>query len=368
MILGTNEYQNPLIIRAKELGYETHVFGWPVGEIGEKTADFYHPINVMDYDQMLEECKKLNPCGVVSICSEICMHPVNYLLRQMGIPCNSEWTEKISTNKFLMRKAMKDGGVDSPNFMLVTKEMSIESILSETKMFTYPLICKPVDLSSSRGVYKIEKPENLKDGIEYALEWSENKEAILEEFIEGKEYSGESIAYKGMYKLLAITEKQTTGSPHFVEIGHKQPASISKEMYEKVEQTLFKAFKSMNIEYGAIHPEFRITQDGKIYFMEIATRMGGDCIGTDLTPLSSGYDFMGMVIDIGCGKSPNFTKIRKSGSAEIRYIISSNDFKEFQIMMKDHPEMIWRHSDIKPVNNNPILKSADRAGYYIIYY
>ena len=127
MILGTNEYQNPLIIRAKELGYETHVFGWPVGEIGEKTADFYHPINVMDYDQMLEECKKLNPCGVVSICSEICMHPVNYLLRQMGIPCNSEWTEKISTNKFLMRKARKDGGVDSPNFMLVTKERSIES-------------------------------------------------------------------------------------------------------------------------------------------------------------------------------------------------------------------------------------------------
>lgn len=365
MILGTNEYQNPLILRAKELGYETHVFGWPHGEIGETTADVYHPVNILDYDLLWEECKKLNPCGVASVCSELAMHPMNYLLRKMGIPCNSIETETITTNKYLMRQAMRKGGVDSPNFTLVKKEDDIKTIAAAISTFSYPLIIKPCDLSSSRGVFKINSLDNLREGIDYAMEWSKTGEAILEEFIEGPEYSGESIAYNGEYHLLAITEKSTTGAPHFVETGHRQPARLSEEMTKKVEQTLFKAFKSLDIQYGAIHPEFRITTDGRILFMEIATRMGGDCIGTDLVPLSSGYDFMGMVINICCGKAPCFDKIREPMIATNHYIITPDDMQQFLQTKKDHPETIWRHSEIKAISEAPILKSADRAGYYI---
>lgn len=365
MILGTNEYQNPLILRAKELGYETHVFGWPHGEIGETTADVYHPVNILDYDLLWEECKKLNPCGVASVCSELAMHPMNYLLRKMGIPCNSIETETITTNKYLMRQAMRKGDVDSPNFTLVKKEDDIETIAAAISTFSYPLIIKPCDLSSSRGVFKINSLDNLREGIDYAMEWSKTGEAILEEFIEGPEYSGESIAYNGEYHLLAITEKSTTGAPHFVETGHRQPARLSEEMTKKVEQTLFKAFKSLDIQYGAIHPEFRITPDGRILFMEIATRMGGDCIGTDLVPLSSGYDFMGMVINICCGKAPSFQKIRTPMVASNHYIMKREDLEKFDELMAATPEKIWRHSQIKPISDSPVLKSADRAGYYI---
>ncbi|MFR2732713.1 ATP-grasp domain-containing protein [Hoylesella buccalis] len=365
MILGTNEYQNPLIIRAKELGYETHVFGWPVGEIGEKTANVYHPINILDYDLLWEECQKLRPCGVASICSELAMHPMNMLLRKMGIPCNSHETEDATTNKYKMRVLMRKAGLDSPRFMLVTDKMTIDEIRDNMVGFHYPLIIKPVDLSSSRGVEKIDDPQQLEEALAYSLEWSKIKQCILEEFIEGPEYSGESIAYEGKYKLLAITEKHTTGAPHFVETGHRQPAHLSPEMQKKVERVLYRAFESLGIQYGAIHPEFRITPDGKIIFMEIATRMGGDCIGTDLTPLSSGYDFMGMVIKICCGKAPDFQKIREPMLAEIRYIMNLHDMEEFKKIKRDNPDTIWRYSSIKELNNNPVLKSADRAGYYI---
>lgn len=365
MILGTNEYQNPLILRAKELGYETHVFGWPHGEIGEKTADVYHPVNILDYDLLWAECQKLDPCGVASVCSELAMHPMNFLLRKLGIPCNSLETETITTNKYLMRKAMKEGGVDGPNFTLVKTGQALDGIKESIKDFRFPLIVKPCDLSSSRGVFKIETPEDLQKGLDYALGWSKTGEAILEEFIEGPEYSGESIAYEGEYKLLAITEKHTTGAPHFVETGHRQPARLSDEMKFKIEETLYKAFKSLDIQYGAIHPEFRITSDGRVLFMEIATRMGGDCIGTDLVPLSSGYDFMGMVIHIGCGKAPVFDRIRTPMIAENHYIMTQKDLDEFNALKLYHPQTIWRHSDFKPISDAPVLKSADRAGYYI---
>ncbi len=365
MLLGTNEYQNPLILRAKELGYETHVFGWPVGEIGEVTADVYHPVNILDYEALVAEFDKLKPCGVASVCSEIAMHPMNMLLRRMGVPCNSELTEKVTTDKYLMRKMMKEAGIDGPQFMFLEKGYDVDAVRNEVKNFNFPLIAKPTDMSSSRGVFKIDTIDNLREGLDYAFSWSDNKTVILEEFIFGQEYSGDSIAYKGEYKLLAVTEKHTTGAPHFVETGHKQPAPLSSEMYNKVENTLYKVFKALNIEYGAIHPEFRITPDGKVMFMEIATRMGGDCIGTDLVPLSTGYDYMGMVINIGCGKAPDFKKIRKPMEAEIHYVMTESDLALFNKLKAEKPDMIWRSSDIHPISTKPVLKSADRAGYYI---
>ena len=361
VILGTNEYQNPLILRAKELGYETHVFGWKTGAIGETTADVYHNVNITDFDALWEEVQKVDPCGVASIASELAMHSVNYLLRKMGIPCNSLETETIATNKYLMRCAMRDGGVDGPKFTLVKEDFDVNSIAD----FEYPLIIKPVDLSSSRGVMKIESPDELQSAIDYAMSWSKIKEAILEEFIEGPEYSGESIAYAGNYKLLVVTEKSTTGAPHFVETGHKQPAQLSPEMFKKVEETLYKAFASMGIEYGAVHPEFRITKEGRICFMEIGVRMGGDCIGSDLVPISSGYDYMGMVISCGCGKMPSFEKICEPKEARIKYIITKEDFEEYKRIKKTTPEIITRESEIKEISDSPILKSADRADYYI---
>ena len=361
VILGTNEYQNPLIVRAKELGYETHVFGWKTGAIGESTADVYHDVNIMDYETLWKEVQNVNPCGVASIASELAMHPMNYLLRKMGIPCNSLETEKIATNKYLMRCAMRDAGIDGPRFTLVEEDFNKELL----KDFEYPLIIKPVDLSTSRGVMKINTEEELDAAIEYAMGWSKTKQCILEEFIEGQEYSGESIAYDGKYKLLVVTEKSTTGAPHFVETGHKQPANLSPELFEKVEKTLYRAFASMGIKYGAVHPEFRITKEGRICFMEIGARMGGDCIGSDLVPISSGYDYMGMVISIGCGKEPSFEKIQKPKIARIKYIITKEDLREFEKMKEEHPERIKRQSEIKELSDNPILKSADRAGYYI---
>lgn len=361
VILGTNEYQNPLIVRAKELGYETHVFGWKTGAIGETTADVYHNVNILDYDKLWEEVQKVDPCGVASIASELAMHPMNFLLRKMGIPCNSFETETIATNKYLMRCAMRDGGVDGPRFTLVEEGFDRSCL----KNFNYPLIIKPVDLSSSRGVMKINSEAELDAAIAYAMGWSKTKQCILEEFIEGPEYSGESIAYAGNYKLLVVTEKSTTGAPHFVETGHKQPANLSPEMLKIVEQTLYKAFASMGIRYGAVHPEFRITKDGRICFMEIGARMGGDCIGSDLVPISSGYDYMGMVIACGCGKAPCFEKIREPKEARIKYIITKDDLAEFHRIQRETPEIITRHSDMKAVSDNPILKSADRAGYYI---
>ncbi len=364
MVLGTNE---PLLSRACEMGFEVHCFGLtaPSKDSFKGNPVCFHEQDILDYDNLWKECQKLKPLGVVSVCSELAMRPMHFLLRKLGIPCNSIETEQKTTNKYLMRSTLLAAGLDSPKFTLVTPMTSINELSITISDFTFPLIIKPIDSSASRGVLKIDSFDNLAESIDYSLKWSKEKTCILEEFIEGKEYSGESIAYKGEYKLLAITEKTTTGAPYFVEKTHCQPANLSTDMVNKVEEILYKAFKALNIEYGAIHPEFRITPDGRILFMEIATRMGGGHIGTELTPLSSGYDFVGMVINICCGEKPNLTKKHETRFAEVHYFITKEDVKRFEEIRNNYSYSIYFASDISQTPKNEVKNNIDRLGYYI---
>lgn len=361
-ILGTKEDQHPLIKRAKELGFETHVFGWKIDEVTDRVADFYHEVNIVDHELLWQEINNIGAVGVCNVASELAMHSMNYVLRKMGIPCNSLDTETKATDKYLMRKAMMEAGIDGPMFIQVENGDFSEDKISD---FEYPLIIKPVDESSSRGVIKVESSLELAEALEYARRWSKVDKVIIEEFIDGPEYSGDSIAYKGEYKLLAITEKRTTGAPHFIERGHKQPAVLEESMKVKIEETLYKAFASLGIEYGAIHPEFRITADGKVKFMEIAARMGGDFIGSELVRLSTGYDYLGMIINIGCGLAPSFEKINEPAEAEIRFVLDQDDLNELERIQKEEPEVLYRYSKWREISDKPILQNPDRAGYFI---
>ena len=147
----------------------------------------------------------------------------------------------------------------------------------------------------------MERKEELKSAIARATEQSFEKKAIIEEYIEGAEYSVETISYQGTHTLLAITKKYTTGNPHYIEVGHLEPAPLSPETEEKVKETVFAALSALGVENGAGHSELRIDRSGNVRIIEIGSRMGGDCIGSDLVPLSTGQDFVGMVIDVAAG-------------------------------------------------------------------
>ena len=79
VIIGANSFQNPLILKAKEMGFETHVFAWREGAVGERTADVFYPVSIVEREQILEECRRINPVAVVSIGSDLAMLTLNYV-------------------------------------------------------------------------------------------------------------------------------------------------------------------------------------------------------------------------------------------------------------------------------------------------
>ena len=79
VIIGANDFQKPLILKAKEMGYETHVFAWREGAIGAEDADFFYEISIVEMDEILEECRRINPYAVACIGSDLANITVQFL-------------------------------------------------------------------------------------------------------------------------------------------------------------------------------------------------------------------------------------------------------------------------------------------------
>lgn len=89
VIIGANDFQKPLILKAKEMGYETHVFAWREGATGAEDADFFYEISIVEMDEILEECRRIKPDAVATIGSDLANITVQYLAE------NSDFRETV---------------------------------------------------------------------------------------------------------------------------------------------------------------------------------------------------------------------------------------------------------------------------------
>ena len=347
----------PAVLKAKEMGIYTICFAWAEGAVCADVADKFYPISIVEKDEILDVCRKENIDGICTIASDVAAPTVAYIAEKLGLVGNSYVAACRANNKYEMRKAFMDAGVPCPRFKLVQLPEEIESIDLE-----YPLIVKPVDRSGSLGIEKVNCKGELDAAVEKALEFSFCKQAIVEEYIEGREISVEFISYKGKHYPLQITDKVTTGSPHFVELEHHQPADLSAEQYGQIYAVTQNALDALGVTNGASHSEYKITADGKIVVMEIGARMGGDFIGSDLVYLSTGYDFLKGVIDVALGEfeEPNLSKTACAGV----YFLSEETKHLYEVIKDAKLPQIVR-AEITDKELRKVTCSADRSGYII---
>lgn len=357
-IIGASYLQLPLIEKAKEMGYTTHVFAWEANDVGETAADFFYPISIADKQQIADMCREINICGICSIATDLGAVAVNYVANVLGLPGNSMDSTYKSTNKYLMRDAFKKNGDPSPKSVLVDETTDLS-----TFHFTYPIIVKPTDRSGSRGIYKLEDSERLEKVVRFALAESFEKKALIEEFVEGQEYSVEGISFNGIHHILAITLKYTSGAPHFIETGHLVPAPVSDEVYQKVIKVVTHALGSLGIKNSASHSEIKIDKDGNIRIIEIGGRMGGDCIGSDLVYYSTGIDYVKAVIQVACGVEPELTPVHDYIPVEVRFLFTQDDVKEME-QIKETDKFV-KLVAYYPENIGHTTDSSNRAGCYI---
>ena len=363
-VIGASYLQQPLVEKAKEMGLEVHCFAWEDGAVCKDIADHFYPISIIEKEEILSICQQIGINGICTIASDVAAPTVAYVAERMGLVGNSYESAVRANNKYLMRESFSKAEVPCPKYMVATPDtLKTPSVLDGLREFQYPIIIKPSDRSGSLGVSKICTPAEYYPAINQAMKVSFRHEAMIEEFIEGREISVEFISYQGHHYPLQITDKVTTGAPHFVELEHHQPSSLSKDMYETIYSITEKALNALGITNGASHSEYKITPKGRIAIMEIGARMGGDFIGSDLVRLSTGYDFLKGVIEVALGifKKPNITEHKYSG---VYFLCKETEYLlPFFNMWESNHEI--RYCEVIDNNLRNVLCSADRSGFFI---
>ena len=357
-VVGASYLQRPLVEKAKEMGLRVLCFAWAEGAVCKNICDVFYPISIVDKENILDVCRKENINGVCTIASDVAAPTVAYVAEKMGLKGNSYDSALKAHDKMYMRVAFSEHGIPCPKFWQVK---SIDDIRKEELVF--PLIVKPVDRSGSLGVTKVECIENLNAAIEYACENSFRKTAIVEQYVEGREVSVEFISYNGVHYPLTITDKVTTGAPHFVELAHHQPSTLPTETKERLYSITKNALDALGVTNGASHSEYKITEDGEIFIIETGARMGGDFIGSDLVRLSTGYDFVKGVVEVALGtfEKPVLNESNYSGV----YFLSKQtpEVSKYIENKENYPQIVA--AEVTDSELRDVTCSAERSGYFI---
>lgn len=305
LIIGAGFLQSFVIIKAKELGYETFVVDGDPNAVGYRYADHYETIDIVDEQACLMYAKENKINGVLTAATDYGVLTTSKIAQELGLNGLYLKTAELIKNKYLVRKCLFENQVDdTEQAYLIDKE---SDLLSLSKQITYPVMVKPCDGSGSRGASKVEKVEEFKDACKYAINSSITKRAVVESFIVGNEYGVESFVENGNIHILAVIKKFMTKPPYYAELGHAIPSGLNVELEEKIKNCVKKALLALNVNFGSVNMDILVTAEGKVHIIDVGARMGGNLIGSHIIPYGTGIDYMGNIIKAAVGAPLNWS-------------------------------------------------------------
>lgn len=364
LIIGASVLQLPAILKAKEKGFYVAVADYNPKAVGIPYADEFFNVSTIDVDGVVAVAQQFQPDGIMTLATDMPMRSIAAACKACGLPGIDFETAVKATDKAQMIKAFEAHNVEHPWYYVVD-DASIYAQVKER--VTFPCILKPTDNAGSRGVVLVQDQKELDAAYAYAHNESRGGAVIIEEYLRGPEFSVEVMVVDGEPHVLQVTDKLTTGAPHFVEMGHNQPSRQAPETVEKIKDLARRAVKAVGIQIGPAHVELILTQDGP-KMVELGARMGGDCITTHLVPLSTGIDMVGATIDVACGKKPDICP-RHSKGAAIRYIDTAEGTLKSISGLEDARQIpgIFEVTVVKEpgAQVGEIKSSVDRVGFVI---
>ena len=307
LIFGVGPLQESIIKRAKKMGLYTVGIDPCADATCKDCVDAFEVVAGQDYEAHCAVVEKYGIDAIVTAATDKPLVMMARIAEKYGFPFYSVETAKWSTDKFQMKQRFELGGVPHAQGRLISKAEDAEGLV-------FPVIVKPRDNSGSRGVKLCRNKEELEASINEALEVSKLDTVLVEEFIEGPEYSIEGLHHDGKSEVIQFTEKKTTEFPYNVELGHIQPANISEVNKDKIRGIVAKIGKALNYENCPSHTELKINDRG-IFVIETSPRLGGDYITSTLTPLSTGVNMEDELLRIAIGEEvcPNPKPIQYAG-------------------------------------------------------
>ena len=294
LVFGLGELQRSIIRKARQRGLFTIGIDPCADALSKSEVDVFEVVGGQDFEKTMEVAEKYRVSAIVTAAADKPLVMMARVAGAMGLPFFSVETAQWSTDKYRMKRRFLECGIPCAKGRLVARAEDAEGL-------SYPLVVKPRDNSGSRGVKFCRTKAELQASLQEVFAFSKMDTLLVEECIEGQEYSIEGLHFDGKSEVIQFTEKQTTAHPYAVELAHRQPALLTPAQQEAVRTLVARVADCLHFEHCASHTELKINERG-IFIIETSPRLGGDHITSDLVTLSTGIDMEEQLLHMVLGE------------------------------------------------------------------
>ena len=278
MLLGGIRYLLPVIKAAHEQGYYVITADYLPDNIAHKFSDEYVNVSIIDKEAVLKVAQEKQIDGIMSFGVDPGVVSASYVQNKMGLPSFGPFESvEILQNKDKFRAFLAKNGFNVPQAKGFD---SVEAAVAEAYWYPWPVIVKPTDAAGSKGVTRVDRIEDLKPALEYAMEHSISGHIIVEEFIDKQGCSSDtdsmSIDGKLVFTSFCAQRFDVEATNPYTPAAYSWPSTFTKEQEEYLTSEIQRLITLLNLKTVVYNIEVRVAPNGKPYIMELTPRGGGN--------------------------------------------------------------------------------------------
>lgn len=305
LILGAGLMQRPAIEAAHELGLSAVVADANPRAVCARFADRFEPVDLKDREGLLSLARSLGPnlLGVFTAGTDFSAS-VSYVAEALNLPAHSFESACNASNKVRMRACFERHRVPSPSFREIDRN-NLASLLEPDVLSSlrFPLVVKPVDNMGARGCRLVRDTSELLLAVEDAVCHSVSSKAILEDFMEGPEFSIDAVIYKGTFTVTGFADRHIFYEPYFIEMGHTMPTSLDEAKRLELIACFARAAHALGLTCGVAKADIKYTSHGPMVG-EVAARLSGGYMSGWTFPYASGCNLTREALCVAVGREP----------------------------------------------------------------
>ncbi len=343
MLLGGLRYLLPAIKAAHEQGYYVITADYLPDNIAHKYSDEYVNVSIIDKKAVLKVAQEKKIDGIMSFAVDPGVVTASYVQDKLGLPSFGPYESvQILQHKDRFRAFLSKNGFNVP---FAKGFDSVESAMNETCCFPWPVIVKPTDSAGSKGVTRVDKVENLRPALEWAMKNSLSGHIIVEEFIEKTGCSSDCDCFTvdGKLKVCIFNAQRFDANAinPYTPAAYSWPSTFGIKNESDLKNELQRLLSLLQMKTCLYNIETRIGVNGKPYIMEVTPRAGGNRL-SEMIRYGTGADMITASVRACVGDSINIDqKPFKGHWAEIiLHADQSGEFSHIEINPKLNAEIV----------------------------
>ena len=305
MLLGGIRYLLPVIKAAHEQGYYVITADYLPDNIAHKYSDEYVNVSIIDKETILNVAREKQIDGIMSFGVDPGVVAASYVQNQMGLPSFGPFESvEVLQNKDKFRAFLTENGFNVPKAKGFS---SIEEALNDLTWIPWPCIVKPTDSAGSKGVTRVDKPEDLRSALEYAFAHSISGHVIVEEFLDKKGCSSDTDSYAqdGELKFVSFSAQRfdADATNPYTPAAYSWPSTFTKEEETYLTREIQRLITLLQLKTAVFNIEVRVATNGKPYIMELTPRGGGNRL-CEMLRFATGVDMITAITRAIVGDEP----------------------------------------------------------------